>query len=701
MSGKVSAMINRSAILITILFLAATWASAAVVSDAVPENRTATPAVSAQGPSNIDTAISSLFGILKKRDAGSTNQRVEQMLQEGLELERSGKAADALVRYNAALQLDNTDARVYLAIGRIIEPTNPVMALYYYQCAFRYAVIGAADRAPEVAILREVLIDRYSQYASVVDDPTMKARLLELAKSMEPQNQGIRFYLALSYFWQRQYEKSLDEANFALLLGPPTGSIYTIMAADFAQLGRKAETESALIVALNLDEMDYQGVVNDIQRAFESDSIVSFSRLLGKKRVGELIEASSKGRIAAAAEKWRAHDLKGAIAIMTAAAASAPNNSYVEIYLGDLLTSNGDTAGAKAAYLEALRRNPNNQFALPRLGDLSYDMGDYAAAADYYMKAMDRMEGRIERIDILDRTAVALAQNKKHKDALDLLDKWLKANPNAPEYFAISMRRAGILADLGKTGDVESVYRGLIERDRTNPAGYIALYTFYKERNNDAKARAVINDGIIRVQAARDADPLDPTNYASLARLYNILGRQGEMVKALYEGGMRTAEKRNFANALMANGADTQAFDVYKNWMMIEPRNPEAILSYAWLAAKLGRDLQLAMNKVEALALEYPELDGNQIRRVRSHLYFAMKNYPKCIEDIRVFLKSDDVPEAQFFQRLWGLSAVALGQRVDALDHLKKAMQLDPESNADLMPEIQKLEGAQAPAAGR
>jgi len=172
------------------------------------------------------------------------------------------------------------------------------------------------------------------------------------------------------------------------------------------------------------------------------------------------------------------------------------------------------------------------------------------------------------------------------------------------------------------------------------------------------------------------------------------------MVKALYEGGMRTAEKRNFANALMANGADTQAFDVFKNWMMVEPRNPEAILSFAWLAAKLGKDLQLAMNKVEALALEYPELDNNQIRRVRSHLYFAMKIYPKCIEDIRYFLKSDDVPEAQFFQRLWGLSAAALGQRVDAIEHLKKAMQLDPEANADLLPEIKKLEGAQAPAAG-
>ncbi|MBL4888717.1 MAG: tetratricopeptide repeat protein [Candidatus Lindowbacteria bacterium] len=648
-----------------------------------------------QDAAEAESAVRTLFGILKpKSQRESKGRKLATLYNEGVQLERQGKMRDALGKYDKALKIDYTDPRLHMAVGRIVEPSDPALAMFHYQNAFRFAIEASAKEVPAIEIMRRFLVGRYLQYALPIEDPLVSTKLLELAQSLAPEDPRIHAHLASSYFFQGMYGRSIQENSNAMALGLDDGVILTNMAAAFAQLGREKESEAALIGALNRDERDINEVLNVVRQANTSEHLITFDKLLGKEKVAELLANSTKGQLESALKAWQEGEKDKGLAMVRAATEANPTHSYSLIMLGDLLRSSGKANEAIAAYKDALARNPGNELALPRLGDLSYDLGNFEAAANFYIDAMDRLDGRLEKIDILDRTAVALAKNKKHKKALNLLDKWLSANPNAPEAFELTMRRAGILADASQTREAELLLRGLIARDETNPASYIALYTFYKERKNVKRARQVINDGIIRLEAASEKDPLEPSYYRDQARLYAAVDKRDAARKALWQGGLRTPEKRYFSNALFGDDAQDMAYDVLKAWVREEPLNAEAILSYAWVAADLEKDLELASAKIEVLARENPDADQTPIRRTRSFLNFSMKNYQDAINDIRIFLVSNDVPQAHFFHRIWGLSAQALGSNSDALDHLKIAVELSPEENADLNTRIDLLKAS-------
>ncbi len=667
---------------------------------------TATPAPSTTPreraeTSRLDEALSTFFGILQRRSPGDTSiQKLDELYRRGLDLERAGRPRDAFRLYEQAMGLRVDDPRVHLGIGRIVENENPALALYHYQSAFRYAVEAAADQVPALEMLRRFLVGRYLQYALPVDqeNPQVSAKLLELAESLAPEDPRIHAHLATAYFFSAQYERSVQESQNAIALGLEDGLIYTNIAATLAQLSRAAEAESYLVHALNMDELEINEVLNSVRRAEEMETRVTFGRLLGREKLDRLMQNSAKGLLESGIKAWRQGDTAAGLRFVQKACDNHPAHSYALIVLGDFKRSLGDTAGAKSAYVAALSRNARNQLALPRLGDITFADRDFVAAADYYKRAMDMMSGRIDRIDILDRTAVALAQQRKHDEALALLDKWLKANPDAPEFFELSVRRAGILSDAARHRDAEVVLRGLADRDKLNPAGYIVLHTFYKERGEDRKAQQVVNDGVVRLQAARDRDPLDPNHYRSLARLYRVLGNERLARQELLNGGLRTADKRYFSNELFASDAETEAYDVLKSWVTAEPGNAEAVLSWGWVAARLKRDLPNALAKVEEVAEVYGEEPQSPVRRTRGYLHYAMGNHEKAIADVRAVLSSDNVGQAAFFHRLWGASAEALGRKPEALEHLKRALALDPQANADLADRIAALE-APAPAA--
>lgn len=645
--------------------------------------------------SKAEEAVRTLFGILKPRPKENAQQKMYDLYVEGVQLERQGKFREALERYDAALKMDYTDPRVHMAVGRIVEPSDPALAMFHYQNAFRYAVEAAAEQVPAIEILRRFLVGRYLQYALPIQDPAVSTKLLEHAQAMAPEDPRIHAHLASAYFFQKQYQRSIQENKNAIALGLAEGVIFTNLAAAYAQLGEKVSAEEALKLALNLDERDINEVLNVVREANQAKGFVSFDELLGKEKVAAMLDNSAKGLLEQALQMWQKGDQAKGMEMVRKAASANPTHSYAMIMLGDLLRSSGQLDSAVRAYAQALDRNPKNQLALPRLGDLSYDLGNFSDAAKYYSDAIDMLDGRLERIDLLDRTAVALARNKKHSEAIALLDKWLKSNPNAPESFELSMRRAGILSDANRSDEAEKVLKGLIAQDEYNPAAYIALYTFLKERNNEKGARQVVNDGIVRITAASEQDRLEPSFYRDIARLYGVIGKGEDAQKALWMGGMRTVEKRYFSNALYADNAYDKAFDVLKTWVKDEPQNPEAILSFAWVAAKLERDLDLAFARVEALRLDAAEdMDLGPVYRSRSYLNFAMKKYDAVITDIKQFLSADSVPQAGFFHRLWGLSAQELGRKDEAAEHLKKALELDPSEHADLKARIDMLEAA-------
>lgn len=655
----------------------------------------------AQEATQLEAAISALFSIVSpSRPADTTAASAESLYQQGVNLERSGRVREAAVNYDAALRLRPTDPRIHVALARVVEPENPALAIFHYQSAFRYAIEEASDQVPAIEIMRRFLVGRYLQYALPIDNPSVSANLLELAESLAPEDPRVHAHLATAYFYLARYEKSIQESNNALALGFVDGVIHTNIAAAFAQLRMRDDAESSLQTALNLDEMDINAALNAVRDANQGDTLVTFKALLGQDRLDAIMNGSAKGMLEKALLTWNDNNKAEGLRLATAAAAAHPRHSYALIVVGDFKRALGDTPGAKAAYAGAAERNPNNQLALPRLGDISFMDHDYDAAARYYTEAMDRMLGRVDRIDILDRTAVALAQQGKHDQALALLDKWLRANPNAPEAFELSVRKAGILADAGRTRsdatrtrEAELLLRGLITRDKLNPSGYVVLYTYYMERvpPQEQKARSVINDGLVLLRAAKSEDPLNPALYRDLARLYRVIGSESAARQTLLDGGLRTSEKRYFSNALFASDAETEAFEVAKAWIAAEPRNPEAVLSYGWVAASLSKDLVNAMGRVEDLAAMYAGADLVPVRRTRAYLNFALKNYAKSIDDIQVFLVSDEVPQAAFFHRLWGFSADALNHRAEAIEHLSKALALNREENADLQIRIDQL----------
>ena len=659
-------------------------------------NAVTSPTAPVSEAARVEDAVRTFFGIFAAPSGDTTAKRADDLYAKGVAAEQAGNLQEALRNYDMALKLRYNDPRVHLAIGRILETNNPALSLYHYQCAFRFTIDAAADKAPTVDITRRFLVGRYLQYALPIDleKPDVSVKLLELASSLAPEDPRIHAHLATAYFHMKSYERSIMESRNALTLGLDDGLIFTNLAAAFAQLRKKDETETMLITSLERDEMDINEALNAIRRSNRSDTLITFDKVLGAARVKDLMENSTKGRLEAVLLAWKDKKMDDAVKLAEAAVAGNPYHSYSLIVLGDFKRHMGDTEGAKAAYKKALERNPANQLAYPRLGDITFSDGDFVGAAENYMKAMDVMSGRLERIDILDRTAVALARNGKHDQALMLLDRWLRANPDAPEAFELNIRRAGILTDANRRTEAEAVLKRLIDKDKLNPAAYVALYTYYDQREERNKARSIVNEGIIRIEAARDKDPLNPTFYRDLARMYRVINSEMKARQELLNGGLRTGEKRFFSNALFASDAETEAFQVLQSWIAMEPRNPEALLSHGWVAAKLNRDVSLALANVEMVAKDNPGADIAPVRRTRAYLNYTLKNYARTIDDIKAFLTDDSLPQAAFFHRLWGLSAEALGKKADAKTHFKKAMELDSESNEDLSARIAALDSA-------
>lgn len=682
--------------LTALALVALVFSSNAIAQNANPTSTAVVGRPAGMDPSEstrLEETVRSLLGPMSPRSSGDTLFRVaEDLYKKAAELERAGKIQEALSFYDQSLRANPEDPRTHIALGRLLERAMPALSLYHYQSAFRYAIGAKAQEAPEIEVLRRFLVGRYLSYALPIEDPVTSAKLLELAVSLAPEDPRIHAHLSMAYFFQGYYERSIFESRNALALGLDDGLIHTNIAAAFAQLGKKEEAEAEIRIALERDELDINEALNAIRRSNEADSLMTLNRLLGSQKLQSIMENSTKGRLEAALRAWNTGDSQTALKFAEEAVAGNPEHSYSLIVLGDFKRGMSDTAGAAVAYKIALDRNPNNELANPRLGDLAFAEKNYGEAAEYYTKAMDLMSGRLERIDILDRTAVALAQQKKHDQALTLLDKWLRANPNAPEAFEISVRKAGILEDAQRGPQAEVLLKNLIERDKTNPAGYTVLHNYYTKHGEVRKANQIVNDGIIRLQAARDQQPLNPEYYRDLARLYRLIGKEPEARTSLWEGGLRTSEKRYFANSLFVIDAETQAFDVLKAWIAAEPRNPEAILSFGWVSAKLKKDMDQALAYVNQLARDNASADMAPIQRTRGFLYHSMGQHEKAIGEIKAFLKSDQLPQADFFHRIWGLSAEALNQRAEAIKHFNKAIELDPEANADLGTRCSALE---------
>ncbi|RMH54650.1 MAG: tetratricopeptide repeat protein [Candidatus Hydrogenedentota bacterium] len=668
----------------TVLLFGATIAASAA-GNTYEQKRKSRVERNAQEARVAEKAVSTLFGILKQpKKISSAEKRVDQLYSEGLQYERAGQLQAALDRFQAALKIDFSDPRVHMAIGRIVESQDPALALFHYQNAFRFSIAAAAEKVPALEVMRRFLIGRYLQYALPMDDPEVSIQLLQQAIALAPDDGRLHAHLASAYFLKKEFEKSIRESRNAIALGVNNGTVHVNLAAAFAQLGKKDEARKELETALNFDEPEISVVLDQVRQEGPSSRLTTFKKLLGEKELKRLVEESAKGMLEKGWKLKKDGKAEEGIAIVRKAAEKYPEHSYAEIFLGDLLRAAGDSEGAKAAYEEALKRNPANQLAYPRLGDLAYDEGEFLEAARDYARGIDLLQGRWDQVDILDRTAVALAREGRHEDAVALLDKWIDLNPNAPEAFELTVRRAGILADAKKTHEAEMVLRKLVEKNKESAAGYIVLHTFYKERGNEKKARQVLNDGIVVLESARDRDPLNAAYYRDLARLYRMAGRERDAVKALLDGGMLTVEKRYFSDALFAAGQETVAYRVVQAWVEAEPRNPEALLSYGWVSARLGRNLDDALAKISALEEIYPELDKAPILRTRGYLRFAKGEYEKAIADFREVLKGKDVAQAGFFHRLWGLAAEQLGRKAEAKEHFKKALELDPEGNADL-----------------
>lgn len=238
------------------------------------------------------------------------------------------------------------------------------------------------------------------------------------------------------------------------------------------------------------------------------------------------------------------------------AADESPNDADILYAVGLLAMQTGRPDEAEEYLARALAERPENDQARIYLGQLAFDRRDYPKAAtwyagvgagsDLYLESRTRLalvtarggkldEARLQLAALLpetdaERVQVALAEEQmlreahRHQEALDVLNRYIRAMPENNDLLYARSLLAEHLNDLVMH---ERDLRSVIERDPKNAHALNALgYTLADRTTRFEEARGLL-------ERALELKPDDPYIMDSVGWVYYRLGRYEDSVKFL------------------------------------------------------------------------------------------------------------------------------------------------------------------------
>jgi tetratricopeptide (TPR) repeat protein len=438
-----------------------------------------------------------------------------------------------------------------------------------------------------------------------------------------------------NYLAAQNYQKARVEFQNALQIDPKDAKARYEVGVIDEKLGRLPQALQS-----------YQAAIDAAPQHEYLDATIALAKLMAlygaPERALELVKAAfaknpddSELFVLRAVARAQLNDLSGAAADAERASELAPGNEDAIAALAGVFKAQGQSDKARTLIERAVQDIPGSPELRFMLAQIYTDAGRRGDAEAQYQKIielkpaesshrirlaqfyassnqLDAAEATLRRAlkDFpADRTVKLslvqfLSARRGHDVAQEELKKMIVA---APQEYDLQFALARIYREVGDNQKAESVYRGVIDKERTNPPGLTArngLADLRMQQNDQDGAVALANE--VLAQNPRDNDALIIRGNVELAR-NDPRDAIADLRAVLRDQPDNAAVLRTLARAHLANGEPQIAEEVMRRAVQSNPNNPGLESDFAQLLTRLGKSDEA--NAVIADAVE--ELPGN------------------------------------------------------------------------------------------
>jgi tetratricopeptide (TPR) repeat protein len=556
---------------------------------------------------------------------------------------------------------------------------------------------------------------------------------LQKAVSLDPKNVAAHLLLAEMLEKKGDTAGALQNAQAATQADPKSGRAWLMLAGIYYRSGDKPKAEATLMQATdNLHDTE-QGA--DLLRAYYQQSgqldraatvyaglvdkypksvpiKMAYARVLMAQGnyakvqdvANQLMKTNGDNPEVQAMSGMlllRAGKTNDAFNILQKASKNAPDNAGLKYWLGEANEAKGDLPAAEQNLRDAVRLAPNNAEALKALATIALRNQDYSllgemaqnliskrpddpdgyvwrALTESHANRLDAAEGDLQLAlkkdpkneQALVQLGVIRFQQKRYPEGAQLLQQALDNNPN--QVVALQLLVEYDMFQHQQPKAIALVQQQIAKSPR-NPFLYDTLAQLQL-------ATGDIQGGLDSAQKAMQLNPNDPTAVTAYTKATVALGN---IQPAVAKWQAWTSAHPNDAGGYVmlgtlaeAQGNASAAMDYYKKALGLQPDQAVAANNLAYLMLQNGQDIDVALSLAETARREMPH--SANTADTLAWAYYKKGIYGSArdvLEDAEKTYPNDASIEYHL-----GMILTKLGDKTNAITHLKKAASLAPNS---------------------
>lgn len=450
----------------------------------------------------------------------------------------------------------------------------------------------------------------------------------DAALKLEPRNAVLLVLRGYALAAQNRTAEALADADAAIAVSRTYGAAHELRTYALLQARRLPEAVDAADLAVALHPEDRRALrlraslFMAVQRYKEAEADFIAAQAAGPFDIGlELDRASLLIKLQRYADARR---------VIEPLVASAPDNAYVQVTLGELQAARDETQAATASLKRAFALDPNNREIGQRVAIALWQMGE----SEEGLAMLDALLARDPDNTTLLGQRILLLQGGDDPRLQADLDRLLRLQPDHPFAHRI---RAGIRANAG---------------DEKGAMADVAAAT------------------------AR----LDPAGAEELRGRVLMLLKKPETARAAFDASIAA---RPTADAYVGRARSwpienkAERFADFSKALALEPRNLEALTARAVLNADYKKDYDQAIADA-TLAIEIEPLEGDAIW-ARARAYQEKRAYGSALEDMDRVIAIANENAGLYNGRCW--TRALSGRDLDkAMADCERAVRLKPTS---------------------
>ena len=385
--------------------------------------------------------------------------------------------------------------------------------------------------------------------------------------------------------------------------------------------------------------------------------------------------------------------------LLQTAVKNAPDNVTLKYWLAMADKAKGDFAGAEENFRAVTHARPGDLLAQRELASLAAAKKDnaqlqqigetliarYPNLSDGYLwRAVAEVnQGRTDQADADLQTAVkknpkdsaslvALGElrmkQKRYPEAVALLQQSLDANPN--QLPALQML-VGYYMFQKQPDKATALVQQEIGKSPNNSSLYVEL-------SNIQLAQKDVSGAASSADKAMQLNPNDPATLMAYTRAATASGNAGAAISK-WQAWANAHPNNAQGDVILATleesrGNANGAMDSYKKALAIQPDNPVAQNNLAFLMLQSGQDVDVALSLAESARRSMPHSPNTADTLAWAYYHKGVYGSARALlEDAE---KTN--PNDASIQYHLGMVYSKMGNKADAVDHLKKAVSLAP-----------------------